>query len=175
MTDINTKAAILGQIDTHWNLLQQYLGQLTDVQRAQRTDAAGWTVKDHVMHLAAWQDSLPALLDGMSRPHVLGVPIELWDAAWSGSDETGWDAVNAVIQRRYRDRSWDDVMTAFAESRQRVLDRLTAMADDDLMLPYRHYQPDSTIEVPVAHWFRIATYEHYEEHLPWIKAIAEGK
>ncbi len=36
--------------------------------------ADGWAVKDHLVHIAAWEHSLLALLDGGDRRSAMGVP-----------------------------------------------------------------------------------------------------
>ena len=92
---------------------------LTDEQREQRTDAAGWTVKDHAIHLSLWENNLIALLEGRSRIEDFDVPQAVWDE--------GSDAINAVLQPRHRDRAWSDVRQAMTASQRRVLDKVGAI------------------------------------------------
>ena len=47
----------------------------------------GWAVKDHLAHIAAWEQSLIGLLDGRNRLAAMGVP---------GARE-GTDAINAAV------------------------------------------------------------------------------
>ena len=45
-----SKSELLAKIEGTWNTLMSFLDGLTPEQREQRTDAAGWTVKDHAIH-----------------------------------------------------------------------------------------------------------------------------
>lgn len=154
---------LLRQIDFHWNELQTYLATLTEDQFTQPTDAAGWTVKDHVIHIAIWEHAEVAVLDGKSKREALNVTPETWDA-----DD---DAINAVIQQRYHDLPLDEVLHTLRENHERLLKKLDSLTEADLRLPYRHYQPDSDDDHALLEWLPWDTFYHYRDHLPWIKAI----
>jgi hypothetical protein len=55
-----------------------------------------------------------------------------------------------------------------------ALDQLTY---EDLQLPYNRYQTDSEgvtgLDQPVIGWVAGDTYDHYEEHIQWIKSLVE--
>jgi hypothetical protein len=51
------KAELLERIEAGFQEINQYLDSLTETQLTQPTDAAGWTAKDHVIHMAIWEDS----------------------------------------------------------------------------------------------------------------------
>ncbi|MDX2141085.1 MAG: ClbS/DfsB family four-helix bundle protein [Chloroflexota bacterium] len=162
-----SKAHLLSLIDTSWNELQAYLNTLTPAQIDGPTDAAGWTVKDHVMHLAVWEDSINALLEGRSRAENSGVPQDVWDSH-------DFDAINEVIRQQFVALPYDDVQQRFQSVHETLLGKLAAMSDEDLYRPYQHYQPGDQRTDPVVNWVNGDTFEHYAEHLPWIRAIVEG-
>jgi hypothetical protein len=165
-------AGALRQFDQKWDELWTFLTALSEEQIADMADAAGWTVKDHAMHLAQWHETFPALLDGKSRAEALGISQQMWNESFHKPG--GWDEINAVIQQRYRDLPTDEVLSRLRANRDKVRARIEAMSDADAVLPYNHYQPSSTVELPVANWMRINTYEHYDEHLEWMHAIIEA-
>ncbi len=165
-------AEALRLFDQKWDELWVFLTTMDERQLNQLTDAAGWTIKDHAMHLAQWHETFPALLDGKSRAEALGIPQQMWDDAFQ--KEGGWDEVNAAIQQRYRDLPANEVLQRLRDNRNKVRARIAAMTDADAALPYRHYQPSSSLDTPVSHWFAVNTYEHYAEHIDWMRDIIEA-
>lgn len=162
-TPVN-KAELLARIQQGWDEFNAYLDTLTEQQLTIPTDAAGWTAKDHVMHLAVWEGGVLALLRGQSRHGYMEVDEDTWQSR-------DFDRINAVIQQRHRDKSPADVVTALREVHQQMVEKLQSLTDEDLLRPYHHYDPTSTQDRPVINWIMSDTYEHYAEHTPWIAAI----
>ena len=160
-----TTAEILKRMDAGLAHLQSYLATLSDVQATLPTDAAGWTVKDHLMHLVVWQDGIEALLRKQARHTAMGLSDELWD-------DGEIDEINGAMQQQHKDKSFAEVRRLFDESYKRLTATIAAMSDDELNLPYNHYETDSDTDRPVFGWIVGNTYEHYEEHLPWMQAIS---
>jgi hypothetical protein len=131
-----------------------------------RPGEGGWSAKDHLAHLAAWEGSLLALLNGTSRAAGAGVDEGVYEAS-------GVEGVNQQIHERTKDRSFADVLAGLRRSHEQLRARLVSLSDDDLRKPYSHFQPgelpDSTD--PVVGWIAGDTWEHYEEHLATIKQL----
>lgn len=170
MSDSNhpmTRDELLKAIDEGWQELQAYIASLSKIQLTDPTDAAGWTVKDHLIHLAMWENGVLAMLHKQSRPDAMGVTAEVW----SGDN----DEINAAIQQQNQAMPLDAVLETLRNTHQRMMQTLEGMTADDLVLPHRHYQADSTNEKPIVGWIIGNTFEHYREHIPWMQAIVAGE
>ena len=153
-----TKAELLGLIQQGWDDFHAFLAHYSPDQLSTLKDAVGWTAKDHIIHLAVWEDSIFALLSGQSQREGLGLD----EATWASD----YDHQNAVLRERYLTLSLDEALALFERSHARLFAKIEALSDDDLRKPYRHYQPDSDREQPVIGWIIADTYEHYAEHTP---------
>lgn len=129
------------------------------------TGADGWAVKDHLIHVAAWEHSLLALLDGSDRRKAMGVGPDV--------DET--DAINAAVWSMHRNKTPEQALDYFHQTHALLMKRLGSMSDEDLKLPYNHFQPneprDPSDNRPALDWVAGNTYEHYSEHMGWIDQL----
>ena len=157
---------LLRRVQRGWDDFNTYLNTLTEKQKTVPTDAAGWTVKDHIMHLAVWEDGMIGLL--RKRPQYERMGLD--EATWKTE---GYDVKNAVIQQRHQNLSLDEVMKKFRDVHQEMVKQIESMSTADLEEARRNFVPASTDERPIWMWVTGNTYEHYAEHLPWIAAIAE--
>lgn len=162
-----SKADILERIKKGWNELNRYVATLTEAQLTAPTDAAGWTVKDHLMHLAVWEDGVEALLSGQDRIARMGLDAETWNSH-------NYDRMNAVIQKRYQAESLASVHQKRQAIHERLLQQIASMSDADLHKPFSHYQTDSTRDYPIYDTILGNTDAHYDEHRPWMEAIVRG-
>jgi hypothetical protein len=164
-SDPLTRESLLRQIEGGWNELEDYLATLTEEQLTRPQDAAGWTVKDHILHIALWEKAALALLEGKSKRAALEVAPETWEA--------GDDAINAVIQQRTHDMPLDEALQTLQQTHARLMQKLGTMTEADLLLPYHHYQADSNDERPLLQWLPWDTVYHYRDHLPWMAALTK--
>lgn len=148
--------------------LDTLLDSLTDEQFTRSRDAGDWTVKDHVLNLALWERSIINLLRGMPRSAALGVD----DDTFLELDEHG---LNAIMVAEWRERPTREVLALYRDTHQETLHVLDSLSWDDLQQPCAHFQPDQPGEPdlrPVLDVVLSNTANHYDEHRPWIAAIA---
>lgn len=166
---ITTKAELLAEIERDWAALLAALDRLSPSQCVSLHDKQGWTVKDHLHHLAAWERSAACFLQGQPRHTGLEVEAGLYLAG----DE---DALNAAIYQRARHLSFDEALARLRAAHQQLLQLLEPLADADLQRPYRHYLPDKPGEgagPPALNVIYGNSAHHFREHLVWIEALVK--
>lgn len=168
MSDENniSKAELLNNMRQGWDELDAYIKALSEAQLTGPTDAAGWTAKDHLMHLAVWADGVATLLDGGVRRERMGVDADTWASR-------DFDRINAIIQQAHKDKPLSEVLAALREANDALYAKAQSLSDDDLHRPYNYYDPTSTQDRPIIGWIIGDSYGHYEEHMPWIDAIVK--
>jgi hypothetical protein len=165
---VTAQNSAVEQINKGWSELNALVDSLGPKGLTQ-AGPDGWAVKDHLVHVAAWEHSLLALLDGRHRLSAMGVPGATGDT----------DAINAAVWSLHRHKTPEQALDYFRQTHALLMERLASMSDAELKLPYNHYQPNEPRDLdddrPVADWVAGNTYEHYAEHLGWINQIIESR
>jgi hypothetical protein len=96
----------------------------------------------------------------------MGVTPEEWQAHTM-------DEVNDLVHQRSQERDAAEALAAFRAAYQAMLDALAPLEDADLQRPYSDFDPAATryADRPIAGWIIGDTYEHYEEHLGYIRSM----
>src|SRR5262245_32469852 len=117
-----TKAQLLERIRREYSALEQTLGKL-DQQQMTTASADGWSTKDNLAHIAAWQSILRVF-------HIGGRPFR--EAAPDISAEYAKDDVNTIndgLHRRDRDLPLATVLDRFRGSHQQTLALIEGMSE----------------------------------------------
>lgn len=159
-TETMSKVELLEKMRAGWDELLAFIATLTPEQMSTPTDAGGWTVKDHLMHLAVWQEGVYALLEGQDRPAAMGVLEDVWKR-WQ------FDEINAVIQQKHRDKTASEVLQHLHTVKDKFYAKVEALTEEELARP----NPASPAGTRMIQYVQGDSYEHYAEHLPWMQAI----
>ncbi len=166
-----SRAEMMTLIYQRWDELQDLMGQLSDDQMDLAL-ADGWSAKVHMGHIAGWERSLMALLRGEDRSAAVGlgdVPLE------ANADEEEFEAVNRALATKIVGMALGDVRADSERTHGDLMALLESMSEEDLMKPYSHYQPGGEYEGrPVFAWVNGNTWDHYAEHIGWLKAGLEA-
>jgi DinB superfamily len=111
----------------------------------------GWSVRDHVAHLGAWEAVELARTEG--RPGFQEHLNVVWEAAW----------------RRRRAESLGEALEVFGRVHQRLISVLTETPDAVLRRQWHPAYPDS-LAANIAR----NTYRHYAEHLSLLRRAARS-
>jgi hypothetical protein len=153
MTTPDTPAATLTRFEGAFAGLEQTVKGLDERQLTEIRDPAGWSAKDHLIHVALWEQALLAKVDGRPRHQALGVD--------AGTDESSdWDAINATIFAKTRHRSLADVLDTLRRTHTETRARLAAAVESDSSPAAKTLLGD----VP-------GYTEHYDQHRGWIEEL----
>jgi hypothetical protein len=155
-----TKPELLARIRAARAALELSLAQL-DEAALTAPGPDGWSIQDHLFHLAAWLRKTTAVLHNQPGHEALGVPQALYERG----DE---DAINARLQKQSQLLRLADVQAVFRNSHDAMLDYIESQPEGRLLEPYNPHDPDDSRRVLDA--IAINTYEHDDEHRGWIEA-----
>ncbi len=99
--------------------------ELSPEQMTQATDDGGWSIKDHLAHLAEWQRRGLGVIEGRAAWEALDIDRETYQSL-------DIDGVNDIIFKRYQDTPLNAVLTDFRKTQERVILTLEQMNEDDL-------------------------------------------
>jgi hypothetical protein len=124
----------------------------------------GWTIKDHLFHLATWDLYLIALLDRQPRLPAVGI-----DADPRGS----FDEVNAIFFERGKGLPLNHVLGAFRGNRARIIEQVRKLSDADLERPAAEFQPNDPAPPngSLRIWILEITAEHDRKHHAWMRDV----
>ncbi len=155
---VMSKTELLTKLQDGWRDFSAYLKTLAEAQM--------WTIKDHLVHIAIWEDGISSLLNGQSRNDAMGIDKEL---LYSGD----YDKMNAVMQQRDKNKPLPEVLSQLQAAHERMMAQIQLLADDDLKRSRFDWEPEAKSEGQIINLITGNSCDHYEEHKPWIDAIAK--
>jgi len=156
------KGELLERIRREWNALDRATAGLSE-ERMSVPDEGGWSIKDHLAHLAAWERLMRLqYLQHVPAHEALGVD----EASYRTLNENG---INAILQKRNQDRPLEEVLTEHRRSHAEVLADLAGLSFEELLAPLDAGDPQRG---PLLGWIAGNTYEHYREHRATITKLA---
>jgi hypothetical protein len=159
------KAELLDRIRSERVALERALADL-DEARMNAPVENGWTIKDIVAHITAWEQILRQF-------HLGDTPFNqasgLSNVAY-GKDSV--EVINEQLYRRDKDKPLSEVLAAFHASYERVLATVEAIGEARL---FGHYVPrgrETSDGGQLVDWIAGDTYEHYLEHRLTIEGLS---
>ncbi|MDP9316531.1 MAG: ClbS/DfsB family four-helix bundle protein [Chloroflexota bacterium] len=120
------KATLLAKLRTNRALFERLLAHVSPQYLMQPYGDDERSVKDILAHLTAWEQRIIQRLDTAHQGDA--APLQTMTRA-------DMDQFNAHVLAANRDRSWQEVVTAFHHSFQQLLDRVQAFTDAELTEP----------------------------------------
>ena len=146
-------AELMARVEREWAALEHAIEQVSEEQMSV-PDPGGWSIKDNLAHLTAWERYLRLHHLRNQPPHeVMGVDEE----TFAKTDE---DGLNAILVQRNGGRPVGDVLAELRQSHQQVLADLAPMPFADLTKPRYADNPEAGALIG---WVMGNTYEHYQD------------
>ena len=163
-----SRAELHAEIDTAWSELYTFLAELVEATAAAK-DANGWTVKDHVTHMAIWGDSVAVLFRGGYRHEALGISEDVYSKA-------SFDEINEIIRQREGRVALSQAIRLLRDVHGELMRGVESLTDADLGRAVRDVFPlaPRTDDRLVADFIHENTAAHYSEHLPWMRKLVNG-
>lgn len=146
--------------------LEDLVGGISAQDLAAPGPDGGWAIKDHLVHIGAWEHWLLALFERRDRLEAMG-------AAGAAKDI---DSVNAAVWEKHRHDSVDAARAYFDDAHRQLMAVIDRQSTEDFERPYKAFFEPAEGEAatqPVLVAVAANTYEHYEEHIGWIKRMRE--
>ena len=154
MTEIQTKAQLMAELDREWAHVERICAGLSEADMVAPGEEDEWSVKDILCHLSAWEKYL---LDRLAYV-MTGQPPQY-------SVMSSWDDVhrfNAQIYAENKDRPLTSAIIEFRNLYRGVKTVLEALDDNQMNKPYTYDFPDDALIL--LQLIRANTVEHYREH-----------
>ena len=124
----------------------------------------GWAIKDHLVHIGAWEHWLLALFEGRDKLEAMGA---------KGAGKT-IDEVNEAVWKGHRHDSVEQALAYFNEAHDQLMSVLDLQSTEDFERPYKTFfesDDGGSDEQPVLVAVAANTYDHYDEHIGWLKEM----
>ncbi len=166
MSEPTNKAKLLDGIRTEHQQMEQLLSRLTPEQLTAPVFNAGWSVKDHLVHLTVWEK----LMLGWVAASVRGETVVRFTPEFIETEESGQETMNRLNDHLYeqnKSRALDDVLADFRQTHEQVLTQLSQLTEEDIFKPNRFaWRHGASLYGNIEG----NTSGHYREHRGWIQA-----
>ena len=164
-----TKVALLERMREGRAVWDALIGQVPENVLTESLLPAGWSVKDLIAHVAAYERWTAAQINAANEGRT-PTDMELYGVAEMPPDPEGWDLdrQNAAIYAHYRDMPPADVRAIAARASDDLIAAVEAVPDDDFQRPNAQEWLGGTTLLALVPG---QSYAHYEMHVDDLKAV----
>lgn len=161
------KAALEARIDASRAALDGIFDAHDEARLTGATDAAGWSARDHLHHIAAWEEFQIARQGGGNPYGIFGLPDKAtYDELVAR--EPDFRAINEHIRQHGKGLSLAEVRDYARRARTQAKGMLATFKDEDLLRQSNPADPASPTFMAIVGG---NSYEHDDEHRGYIEAI----
>ncbi|MDL1896467.1 ClbS/DfsB family four-helix bundle protein [Anaerolineae bacterium CFX7] len=166
------KQILLNEIERAHQDMTRWLAALSDDEKTAPILNEGWSVKDSLAHLIAWEKMT---LDWLARS-LQGEQVKRFVEGFQYDTEAEREAVmeklNTHLYEQNKNRPLPEVMQDFRATHRAIFDFVAQMNENDIFDPNRFAWRNGS---PAFDMLAGNTYEHYDEHRQWILEALEQR
>ena len=155
---MSDKQDILTALREEFNRWEALLAGLSEQQITAPQLSDGWSIKDVIAHLRAWQQRSIARLEAALFDRAPAYPA--WPAQLDPEEEGQPHDLNAWLYAAYRDQPWPSVYRDWREGFLRFLELGQKIPESDLLAVGRYTWLEGYPLIAVLQ----GSYEHHREH-----------
>jgi hypothetical protein len=161
-----TAEEVVHRIESSWEELDGLIAAM-DAEALSAPGPESWAVKDHLVHVGAWEHWLLALFEGRDKLAAMGA-----DGANRQIDD-----VNAVVFENHRQDTVPQALAYFRGAHEQLMAELRKQSTEDFARPYATFfnAGREASQQPVLEAVAGNTYDHYPEHVQWIKELTASR
>jgi hypothetical protein len=159
-----TVREVLEHVERNWSDLHAVLSGLSENQLVE-PGPEGWSVKDHLAHILAWDRVPSTIVSGQPQWVAFGLDQSTYDRIDSV------DQLNALIYERHRHRPLADVQAELSSVHAQLVEAIAGLADADLDRAIADFGSDPTDQRPLRDKIEGDCWGHYAEHTTWLREL----
>jgi hypothetical protein len=161
-----TKADLIEGINRAWSSLEGTLADSSE-EALTRPGGDGWSVKDHLTHIEAWERYLLALLERRSPSAAIGIDLAIVRS-------TADDPLNELIRESTKAQPLSQVLADLRRTHEQLLGVIADLPEHDLERLAADYQPEELAgdTDTIAGWIAHICDEHLRDHVDWIEGLS---
>lgn len=149
------KAQLLKRLSESWDEFRASYAGLSEAEMVVLGVSGEWSIKDVIAHVTTWEQEalkyLPVILEGKKPPR--------YSVAYGGID-----AFNALMYRRKRALSLQEILQQQERVHRQLLEYLNEVGEDQFARQTKFHRR-----------LRLDTYQHYREHAEAIRKWREQR
>jgi hypothetical protein len=162
---MNQKQHILTALQAEFKRWEALLASLSEAQITAPQLSDGWSLKDVIAHLRAWQQRSIARLEAALHNREPEYPA--WPEQFDPEVEGQPHDLNAWLYATYRDQPWSSVYRDWSTGFRRFLELGEAIPEADLLDVGRYAWLEGYALVAVLE----GSYEHHREHAEFLEPV----
>jgi hypothetical protein len=122
---VDKKKQLLTLIARAHQVEMSFISEITDEERALSGTSQEWSIKDEIIHIAAWK--------GIMCERFRAFQADQIPPAYDD-----WDVVNEELFQRHRDDSWSEALDYLELTYSQLVEQIQFINEEDLMDPQRY-------------------------------------